>query len=301
MHYDLVDLRVFAAVAEEGNLTRGAQRCNLAPSSVSARIRALEDEVGSPLLERRQRGVVPTPAGRVLAEHARRCLAQLEQMHADLAPFGRGITGRVVVFANNNAINSFLPDDLAAFFKAHPSVRVSLEERNSHHVLAAVAERRADLGVVAMEGEHPLLAFFPYREDELVLLVPRVHPLARRRAVRFAECLDWPFISLQPGAVIHTFLANHAAALGGRLDVRVQVSGYRAIARLVATGAGVGVAPRSALEPGDQAGLRVLRLEEPWSRRDLRVCVLRQAEPNVHRDALVRLLAGGTAGTSSPG
>lgn len=297
MHYDLMDLRVFLAVVDEGNLSRGAQRCNLAPSSVSLRIKDLEATFGSALLQRKPRGVAPTAAGLVLAEHARRCLAQLEQMHADLQPFAHGITGRVVLFANNNAISSFLPDDLGRFLGAHPAVRITLEERNSNDVIAAVAQGRADLGVVVTESEHPALAFFPYRSDELVMLVPLDSPLRRGgRAIRFAECLGEPFVSLQPGAAIHTFLLNHASALGARLDIRIRVSGYRAIARLVASGAGIGVVPRSALEPGDDTRLAVLALDEPWARRELRICVRRDAEPHFWRDALVRELRAPPAG-----
>jgi DNA-binding transcriptional LysR family regulator len=290
MHYDLMDLRVFLAVVDEGNLSRGAQRCNLAPSSVSLRIRDLEADFGSALLQRKPRGVAPTPAGLVLTEHARRCLAQLEQMHADMQPFAQGITGRVVLFANNNAISSFLPDDLGRFLGAHPAVRITLEERNSNDVIAAVAEGRADVGVVVMDSEHPALQFFPYRSDELVMLVPLDSPLRRDGPIRFADCVGEPFISLQPGAAIHTFLLNHASALGARLDIRIRVSGYRAIARLVAAGAGIGVLPRSALEPGDEQRLAVLALDEPWARRELRICVRRDAPPHLYRDALVREL-----------
>lgn len=290
MHYDLVDLRVFLAVVEEGNLTHGAQRCNLAPSSVSARIRELEQSLGTPLLQRQPRGVAPTPAGLVLAEHARRCVAQLEQMHADLYPFSQGVTGRVTLFANNNAISSFLPDDLGRFFKTHPSVRITMEERNSSNIIGPVVEGRADVGVVAIETEHPQLAFYPYRRDELVLLVPSDSPLRSNPAVRFADCLGYPFISLLQGAAIHTYLINHAAALGARLDVRVQVSGYQAIARLVASGAGIGVVPRSAILLTDEKNLALLRLEEPWARRDLRICIRRGAEPNYYRDELVKTL-----------
>jgi DNA-binding transcriptional LysR family regulator len=292
IHYDLVDLKVFLAVVEEGSLTRGAHRCNLAPSSVSARIRELEEAFGTPLLERQPRGVQATAAGIVMAEHARRCVAQLEQMHADLFPFSQGVTGRVTLFANNNAITSFLPDDLAVFFKAHPSVRITLEERNSNHIVAAVAEGRADVGIIAMDADHPLLEFFPYRKDELVLLVPAEHPLAKHRRVHFAECLSHPFISLLQGAVIHTYLANHALALGGRLDIRVQVSGYGAIARLVGSGAGIGVVPRSALKFEDPLSVAVLELDEPWAVRNLRICVHREAGANFYRNQLVATLRG---------
>jgi DNA-binding transcriptional LysR family regulator len=273
VHYDLTDLKVFLAVAEELNLSRGAARCHLSPSSVSLRLKALEDSIGAALFLRRARGVELTRAGAVMLEHVRRCLAQLEQMHADLLPFARGIKGHITLFANNNAISSHLPADLARFFALYPAVRITLEERPSMDIVAAVVAGRADLGVVAVEQAHPELRYLPYREDELVLLVPLSNVLARRTRVSFKSCLGEPFVSLQSGMAVHTFLANHAAALGGQLDVRVQVSGYRAIAHLVASGAGIGIVPRSALEDADCQRLAILALEEPWALRHLQLCL----------------------------
>lgn len=291
MSFDLTDFKVIVAVAEEGNVSRGAERCHLAPSSASLRIKNLEDAVGVTLLSRHPRGVALTAAGQVLVEHARRCLAQIDQMRSDLLPYAQGMTGHVTVFANNNAISSHLPDDLARFFAAFPGVRITLEERLSHDIVGAVVAGRADVGVVALESEHPALRFLPYKQDQLVLLAPVTHPLAGHSHASFKECLGQPFISLQSGAALHTFLVNHASALDGQLDVRVQVSGYRAIARLVSSGAGIGIVPRTAVEASDEGKIAVIELVEAWSQRNLHVCVPRNpTEKNLYRDELVDML-----------
>lgn len=295
VHYDLTDLRVFLSVAEELNLSRGAARCHLSPSSVSLRLKAMEESLGSPLFLRRARGVTLTRAGAVMLEHVRRCLAQLEQMHADLLPFSQGLAGHITLFANNNAISSHLPPDLARFFVLHPGVRIQLEERPSQDIVSAVVAGRADLGVVAVEQAHPDLLYLPYREDELVLLVPMSSRLARRKQASFKVCLDEPFVGLQSGMALHTFLVNHAAQLGGQLDVRVQVSGYRAIAQLVATGAGLGIVPRSALEATDLPRVAVLRLVEPWALRHLQVCLREQTQHNPFVAELVTTLTASPA------
>ncbi|WP_233445140.1 LysR family transcriptional regulator [Paraburkholderia caribensis] len=292
-------MKVFLAVAEEGGVTRGADRCHLAPSSVSLRIKGLEEVVGAPLLVRLARGVVPTPAGRIVMEHARRCIAQIEQMNADLLPFSNGLVGHVTLFANNNAISSHLPDDLACFFSRYSNVRISLEERLSHDIVAAVASGRADLGVVALEANHPELDFHRYREDELVVVTARDSDIAGLGEIGFGGCLERPFISLQPGAALHTFLMNHASALGGRLDVRVQVSSYGAIVKLVASGAGIGIVARSAIESELASNVTVLKLAERWACRDLRVCVLRNAPVlNPFRDRLLEVLTGTAAASA---
>jgi DNA-binding transcriptional LysR family regulator len=296
--YDLVDLKLFLTVAEEGSVSRAALRCNLAVSSASLRLKRLEESIGACLLVREARGVSLTPAGRILAEHARSCVAQLDQMHADLLPYARGIVGNITLFANNNAM-TFLPRDLAVFFARNPAVRMTLEERLSSDIVSAVAAGRAAIGIVALETEHPELRYLPYRRDELVLLVPRNHPVAKREAVPFAECLTEPFISLSRGAALHTYLINRAVALGGVLDVRVQVSGYRAIADLVAARAGIGVIPRSTLTPHDERHLAVVKLSDPWAERDLRICIRSNTPLSPFCSDLVDVLMA-SAGRTSP-
>src|SRR5262249_42880069 len=110
---------------------------------------------------------------------------------------------------------------------------------------------------------------------------------------RFAQCFGYQFISSQTGVALHTFLMSHASAVGGQLDVRVQVSGYRSIARLVASGAGIGIVARSALEHDDRQHLRVIELDEAWARRDLRVCIPKVSRNvNPFRDGFVATLCG---------
>lgn len=273
MHYDLVDLRLFLNIADELNVSRGAKRSHMAPSSASSRLTSLEEALGCALFIRRPRGVELTSAGAVLLEHARACLAELQQLHTDLAPYASKVGTQVTLFANNNAISAFLPEDLASFFSAYPHVRVSLEERTSHNIIAAVAAGRADLGIVAWERDQAGLEFLPYKEDELVLVTGVGHRLAKSKRIRFAECLGEPFITLSSGAAIHTYLAGHAAAIGKTMDIRVQVLTYDGILKLVAAGAGVGIVPAAVLHATPHGVLASVSLDEPWANRHLKICV----------------------------
>jgi len=291
MHYGLTDLKIFLAVAEEGNLSRGAGRAHLAASSVSQRIKGLEDAVGTQLLTRHARGVTLTPAGHIMLEHTRQCLAQLEQMNADLLPYSQRLTSHVNLFASNVAINSFLPKDLARFFALYPSVRITLEDKLSLDIPAAVAAGRVDIGVCAFTVGHEELEFLPYRHDQLVLLTHVDSELGMHGSVSFASCANQPFVTPQLGSTLHTFLMAKAASLGMRLDVRVQVAGYDAIARMVASGAGIGVLPRSALSVNSYDQTRIIELSDSWARHDIRVCVRRESiEKNIYQEKLVEVL-----------
>ncbi len=299
MGYDLTDLRLFVAMAEERNLTRGAARAFLAPSSASHRLWRLEDALQTPLFDRQPRGLEPTRAGEALLRHARQVFACIEQMHAELSPFASGIRGQVSLWANTHATHSFLPDDLAGFLKRHPQVSVSLEERTSTEIAMAVAHGEIDVGVLAdAGGQGTGVVLWPYRQDRLVLIVPQGHALAQRASVAFAEVLDQAFVMLHSGSAIHTFTMNAAAALGRHLDVRIQVRSFEAVCRMVGAGVGIGLVPRSAVP---RAGLSeppvVVALDEAWAQRDLQVCVRKGVELSGFASALVEHLraSGGAA------
>ena len=293
MRYDLTDLRLFVAVAEAKNLTRGAERAHLAPSSASHRIRALEDSIGAALLQREARGVSLTRAGEALLRHARQVFAQLEQMHADLSPYAQGVRGHVSLWANTHATHTFLPDDLAGFLRRFPQVSVTLEEHTSPEITLAVARGEVEVGVMAEEAEGVDVELLPYRADRLVLIAPLEHPLAATASASFADVLGEPFVMLHAGSAIHTFTMNAAAALGRHLDVRIQVRSFEAVCRMVAAGVGVGMVPRSAVAGRPlQPPLAIVALEEAWAQRDLKVCIRRREGLSTFAADLVAGLTG---------
>ncbi len=293
MRYDLIDLRLFVAIAEEKNLTRGAARAHLAPSSASHRLQRLEAELGAPLFERGARGVTLTRAGDALLRNARQVFARLEQMHADLSPYGSGVRGHVSLWANTHATHTFLPDDLAEFLKKHPQVSVSLEEHTSPEIALAVANGEVEVGVLADTETEASVELIPYRSDRLDLVVPGGHPLAERGHVRFVDVLDFPFVMLHSGSSIHTFTMNAAAAQGRHLNVRIQVHGFGAVCRMVGAGVGIGLVPRSAVpamalpEPPV-----IVELDEAWAQCNLQVCIKRRAGLSGFAAALVDNLCG---------
>ena len=298
MDYDLTDLRLFVAMAEERNLTRGAARAFLAPSSASHRLRRLEDALQTPLFDRQPRGLEPTRAGEALLRHARQVFACIEQMHAELSPYASGIRGQVSLWANTHATHSYLPDDLAGFLKRHPQVSVSLEERTSTEIAMAVAHGEIDVGVLADAGAQGAgVVLWPYRQDRLVLIVPQGHVLAQRASVAFAEVLDQAFVMLHSGSAIHTFTMNAAAALGRHLDVRIQVRSFEAVCRMVGAGVGIGLVPRSAVPRADLSEPPVVvALDEAWAQRDLQVCVRQGVELSGFASALVQHLRASSGG-----
>jgi len=296
MHFDLTDLRLFLLIAEAGSITAGAARAGLALASASARVRGMEAQIGVALLERGRRGVSPTPAGRVLLRHAVLVTGQMERMRGEMGEYGRGLRGQVRLLANTAAA-AVLPEILAGFLAAHPTVDVELGERSSPAVALAVAEERADLGIAAAHADFSGLAARPFRRDRLVLIVPAGHALVGRGTVTFAAALAWNFVGLAEDSALGGHLAGHAARAGGRMRMRVRVRGLEAACRMVALGAGIAVVPEAAArdwmgrDPAGRGALVALRLEEAWAERALMLVVRRPAGLSPHVAQLLAWIA----------
>ena len=274
MKLDPVSLRLFVAVMEENAIARAAAREHIAPSAASRRLAELEDTLQVELFTRSNRGTEPTAAAYTLLNLARGVLNDLDGIAAQMLEYGAGVRGQVRVVANISAITQFLPGELQRFLAQHPQVDVRLQEQISTAIAHSVAENAADIGILndGIYGER--LTLLPYRTDELVLVVPTGHPLARRKSVRLTDALAFDFVGMHPGSAINNQLTRAAAEAQLPLKLRIQVTGYDALCLMVAAGLGVGVMPRgsAALYSGSLA-VRTVTLAEPWAQRRLVLCV----------------------------
>ena len=269
-HLDLQSLRLFLVVAQSGSFTKAAERTHMTLSALSRRVADLEKTTDCALFVRLPRGLELTPAGVGLVGHARAVLDSVNRLAGDMSDFAIGVRGHVRVWANTSAIIQFMPRDLGVFLHAQPLIRVSLEERTSSDVIAAVAGGQADIGVFADNVAAGALEKFEYRRDRLVVLVPPDHPLAARAEVAFADALAFDFVGLNQGSSLLQRLADAAAALERVLKLRVQVSSFDAICRMIEAGLGIGVLPEGAVRAEILgAGLRAIRLADPWASRTL--------------------------------
>jgi DNA-binding transcriptional LysR family regulator len=294
MRFDLTDLRLFLHVVEAESITRGAERAGMALASASERIRGMELTGGVPLLERRPRGVRPTPAGLAVVHHARVVLGQLEQMRGELGQYARGLRGHVRVLANTAALTEFLPDALASFLADHPAIDVDLEERPSREIVAAIAGGLADFGIVADTVDLGALETLPFRTDQLVLVVPAGHALAGRSEITFREVLDEPFVGLGHGSALQAHLAGHAARAGRPLKLRVRLGGFEAVCRMVESGVGVAIVPEAAARRSAETGaIRSVPLSDAWALRHLTLCARSVSALPAHAQQLVHHLTSG--------
>jgi len=291
MRFDVTDLKLFVRVVDAGSITQGAARTNMALGAASARVRGMEEQLGVPLLVRERLGVKATPAGRALVQHGRMILQQFGRMHGELEEYAHGLKGHVRLFSNTNALAEFLPAALSAFLRANPGVNVDLQEHLSDRIVRSVAEGIADVGIIAGTVDVSGVEIFPFREDRLVVVVPRGHALAGRRRLPFEDILDHDFIGLEEGAALQDFLSEHARRKGKRLRLRIQLRGFDGICRMVESGAGLGIVPETAARRFRRSMvIHVIPLADPWAVRRLVICVRHLAELPAHARRLVEHL-----------
>lgn len=265
---DLTSLQLFVAVCELGSIGKAAEREFIAASAISKRLADLEATLGTPLLYRHTRGVDLTPAGESLLHHARSVLYSLEKMQGELSEYVDGVRGHVRVHASISAIVQFLPEDLGAFIREHEQVKIDLEEHLSTEVVRAVQEGAADLGVCNVAVGTGELQTLPYRQDQLVLIVPQGHPLASAGAIDFVQTLDWDHVGLHATSSIYLAMREAAAAAGRSIRLRIHVTGLDAMCRMIHNGLGVGVMPRRAFELMHGVGkLACVPLQDDWAHR----------------------------------
>ncbi|WP_338920780.1 LysR substrate-binding domain-containing protein [Pseudomonas silesiensis] len=291
MHFDFTDLRLYLNILDSGNITAGAARSHLSLAAASARIRAMESSLGIDFLERGRRGVTPTPAGKALAQHARVLLQQAERMQQDLADYAKGVKGQVRLLCNTTAITEYLPELLADFLRGHPNLDIDLQELPSTRITHALRQGAADLGIVSDAVDTEDLQTRPFRDDPLVLIMLRDHPLADAGPARFSDTLRHNYVGLNANSALAVYLEEQALHAGSRLLIRIRADGFDGVMRMVARGAGLAIVPLAAVErwPGDTP-FKTLALQEPWAQRKLLLCARDFAVLPAYAKALLHAL-----------
>jgi DNA-binding transcriptional LysR family regulator len=246
---DIRKLRVLLAVVESGSMTAAADDLGYTPSAVSQHVAALEREAGTPLLERVGRGVRPTAAGRLLAEHTAPVLARLAEAEAALADLMAGRIGRLGVTFFPTAGASLVPPAVAEFRRLHPAVELELRVAEPAEAIGALLARTTDVAVVVAGSDQPANTHWQHLlDDPYHIVLPRAHPLAERPVLDLAAIADEPWVNTAsvPGPCLQAISAACELA-GFTPQAAVHADDYPTTQGLVAAGVGVALVPGLAL------------------------------------------------------
>lgn len=185
-------LRYFLAVARTGSIAAASAQLNVAASAISRQIANLEAELDCVLFERRPRGMVPSPAGELLAQHAHHALLRADQVVAEIRELQGLARGLIRISCSEGFALDLVPNAIAAFHARYPGIRFELTMLPPAQVTQVVAAGEVDIGVTfALAPTAPVAVVYETQVEMIALCAPD-HPLARAPLVRLAELTAYP-------------------------------------------------------------------------------------------------------------
>lgn len=178
---DFRRLRYFVAVAQERSFTQAATRLRISQPPLSRQIQLLENELGLELFERGKRPMQLTEAGRVLFDQALQLLERAEELQATMQRIKKGLRDTFRIGFVASTLYGRLPEIVRTFRIARPGVDLMLLEMISLEQIAALKERRIDVGFSRLAFDDPEVARLLMRDEKLVAALPELHPLASAR------------------------------------------------------------------------------------------------------------------------
>jgi DNA-binding transcriptional LysR family regulator len=304
MAMELRHLRYFAVTAEEGHITRAAERLDMQQPPLSRQIKALERELGVQLFRRKARGVELTDAGGTLLQAARDILPRVQRAIEATQRTAKGEQGQVRIGAAPTApFHSFVPRVIRAFRDAFPRVTLTLEESLSHDLFQRL---RADDIDVAFYRSPPAdgagLKLEPLLHEPMIMAVPKGNPLAKsagRSGLYLRAFADETFIvygrRLGPGLYDATIAACHEAGFSPRLGQ--EAPRIVSTLNLVAAGLGVAMVPAS-LQHMRVEGVRYCVLRGPVQPKALLAIASRRGDPSAAVQQFLKVI-GQMAGNAA--
>jgi DNA-binding transcriptional LysR family regulator len=253
---DTRQLAAFCEVVERRSFSEAAARLGVTQPAVSQQVRALEQRLGTQLLDRSGRRVEPTEAGLRLYRGAQKLLALEEQLFAEVAEPDAPLRGTLEIGASTGPAAIVLPLLLGEFQRANQALRVELSVSDTQSVVELVAERRLELGIVGAARRHRSVTFEPFFRDEVILACPPGHPFAGK-TVGLHELREGPLILMQQGAGVRQLIEDELRRSGNRvrdLDAPLVLGLQESVRSAVQAGFGVGFISRRAVESDLVAG-----------------------------------------------
>ncbi|WP_144112401.1 LysR family transcriptional regulator [Paraburkholderia sp. BCC1886] len=241
-------LITFAAVAEHRNISRAALALHLSQPAVSGQLRQLQEEFGESLYQRDGRGIKLTPAGEQLASYAARLRDTWRQAHAYRDAL-RGLEqGTLRIGASTTPASYLLPYLIAAFQRRYPEVALHTAGGNTSDIVGALGS----VDIAMIEGPvgvdlPPDTAVHAWREDEIVAIVPRSHPLAQPgeagqagSRADLATVSAYPLVVREAGSGVRQIVERAFAHAGVPMRVALEIAGVEGVKEAVRAGMGIG-------------------------------------------------------------
>ena len=256
-------LEQFVALARTKNFTRAADELHLSQSALSRAIQKLEDQLGSPLFERKPREVLLTDLGELLLERARKILQLMEDTFSELSEAGR--RGRIRLGAIPTIAPYFLPALLSQFARRHRDIQVIVQEDTTDNLIRRCSHGEIDLAILALPVIARHLEVEPLFEEELLLVVPVEHSLATAKSVKIEALESFPFVTLNEAHCLAENISSFCRRKSVQPVTVERTSQLATVQELVALDHGVSIVPEMArkIDTSDKRVYRSFAGEKP--------------------------------------
>ena len=242
----LAQVEGFLAIVRHGNLSRAATDLYLTQPALTARLHALEEELGTPLFTRSARGMRLTDAGRAYEPYAERAVGLLGEARQAVRNLHDGVTGELLIGAAPAVSTYVLPAVLKAFRSTHPSVRLSVRTGHSEEVLEMVLREEVRVGL-GRPIRHQDIETIPLYEDEVVLVVGARHPFAAKRRIPMEDLSKELLILFDRTSSYHELTSALFRQAGVVPAGTMELDNAEAAKKMVQLELGVALLPRTAV------------------------------------------------------
>ena len=245
---EIRDLEVFLTVAKHLNYTRAGEDVNLSQPSVSVRIRQLEAELDVKLFDKLGKKVALTDAGRLLLPYATRVMAAVSDAQHAIDELQGLERGTLRIGASTTPGMYLIPQTLARFKQRYPKIEIQLGIKDTREIENGVIRNEFDFGFVGGHLVGHEVHAIPWLTDQLVLIVPTDHPLARKKAVRAADLKKERFIVRESGSATHATTVNHLDKIGLQIESLMKMENPESVKKAVQSGLGIAFISKFAVE-----------------------------------------------------
>jgi DNA-binding transcriptional LysR family regulator len=242
---DLRQLHAIIAIAEHGSFSAAADALQTVQSNVSTHIKKLEAELGSELIDRSSGEL--TDAGSLVVSRARRVITEIDAMSADVTALSHEVAGTVRLGIIGTAARWIVPSLVDLVPELHPMLHLVFVEATTAGLGEQLASGQVDLGVLGLPFSGGDLRIVPLFEEDLVLVLPKTHPIAHQPLVRLTDLPDLPLLLPLRGIAYRDELDAVTAAHRVTLRPLVEMDSLRLISALTFEGCGFAVLPSGAV------------------------------------------------------
>ncbi|MDP2277416.1 MAG: selenium metabolism-associated LysR family transcriptional regulator [Nitrospirota bacterium] len=274
-------LRVFCTVAETKSFSKASEIIHLTQPAVSLLVQAIEETYETKLFDRASNTVTLTPSGEILYKYAKEILNLYAAAEKNIGEITGFVKGSISVGASSTIGNYLLPGVIADFRKTHPKIKVHLLVGNTKRVVELLNAGNIDIGLVEGDVARQKMVVDKLVADELALIVPPLHPLAKKRNVSIFEITKEPFIFREEGSgtrqVIEKYLGKYSITPQNMM-ISLVLGSTEAIKESVENGMGLAIVSRWAVRKEIKYGtLKPLSFKEEKMLRDFSLIFQKKA------------------------